>query len=343
MRAAVALAFFILLPLCSSFDLSPANPNPGEKITLTGRASPDEQIPFRSSFSLELPVREGRYEYETSVEIPQKPNGFTITARDVRDLNAGVKMGIWLTKRFQAIDGKAGISQADIPPGRYNVKMFGEAMPGVATVPVEVVAETAIKADSLGRYSMVIDTSGIPGTEYRITGAGDSKTVSIGDSAQSKSTAGSEDEPARSHAGPEIRQAETTPEVIEWYANQIGIDSQHEGRYAEAKDALKKRLSGGYWKIIAIGEPLTEEAGNCEQKYCLVRGIDACTVCREKDILLEGNKSAKANQTEEIASSVPENIVLIQQRPEEKKGFISMIIDWTLQMLHIGSGAERCR
>lgn len=79
--------------------------------------------------------------------------------------------------------------------------------------------------------------------------------------------------------------AQSSPEVVTWYAQHIGLDPQEKRQYAEAEGSLKNMLSGGYWKVIARGEPLTEEAGNCKQQYCLVRGIDACTECREMDTL----------------------------------------------------------
>ncbi len=335
MRAAAILAILIILPLCSAFDLSPSHPASGDKITLTGSANPGEQVSFRSSFSLNLPVKGGQYEYETSLQIPEKPNSFRITARNIQDLNAGVKMGIWLTKRFQAKDGVASLSQSDVPPGRYDIKIFGEATPGAATVPIGVVAETTTKADSEGKYTLVIDTSGIPDTEYKIQGAGDVKTIRLGSSSQGSSS--DDEEPAQAYAQPKIRSVQITPQVIVWYADQINLDPQNGTQYSEAEESIEKRLRGGYWKIIARDEPLTEEAGNCEQEYCLVRGADACTVCRDKDMLLRANKSAKANLTEKNSSGTQTETSPTQERPARVKGFPNVIIDWILRILHIGT------
>jgi hypothetical protein len=180
MKLAVWLLALALISIASAFEVSPANPSPGEDIIIDGTSAPNEEVRLRSSFQMDLPVSGGKYEYETSVLIPQKPNRFTVTARNVRDMSAGVKMVIWITKRFEASGGVATISQADVPPGRYNLKMFGEALPGATDVPVKVVAETAVRADSEGRYSLAIDTSGIPAGDYHIEGDGDSKTVRIG-------------------------------------------------------------------------------------------------------------------------------------------------------------------
>jgi hypothetical protein len=193
MKLSVWLLVLALIPLASAFEVSPANPSPGEDIVIDGTSAPNEEVRLRSSFQMDLPVAEGKYEYETSVLIPQKPNRFTVTARNVKDLNAGVKMVIWITKRFEASGGVATVSQADVPPGRYNLKMFGEALPGATAVPVKVEAETAVQANSEGSYSLTIDTSGIPAGDYHIEGDGDSKTVRIGSPVPTASSEEKED------------------------------------------------------------------------------------------------------------------------------------------------------
>lgn len=170
----------ILISLASAFEVTPANPNSGDEIIISGVAAPNEEVPLRSSFQMDLPVTDGKYEYETNVGIPQQPNRFTVTAQNVKDMNLGVKIFIWITKRFEASGGIATVSQGNLPPGRYTLKMFGEALPGVSAVPVEVEADTSVKADSSGKYSLTIDTSGIPAGDYNIEGDGDSKTIRIG-------------------------------------------------------------------------------------------------------------------------------------------------------------------
>lgn len=349
MRLASAFAALILISFCSAFDLSPMNPSPGDRITLKGQASPGELVSFRSSFSMALPVSGGQYEYETEVEIPQKPNRFTIRAKDVKNFNAGVKLGIWITKGFEANGGVASISHADVPPGRYYLKMFGEALPGAKDVAVSVVAETAVKADSQGHYVMTIDTSGIPTGEYRIEGAGDTKTINLGSSSESvnagKSVEKGGTEPSYSEGGFSAESTKglgITSEVVKWYAEKIGMECRNESQYAEAEKLLRKRLAGGYWLVIAKGQPLTEEAGNCEQKYCLVRGIDACRECRQKDMVLKGvqppaNGSLRGNS----AASRDVNKTVLPKAAEEKGGFISKfvsIIEWIEGILGIHPG-----
>ncbi len=356
---AEALVFLILIFLvstCSAFDLSPSNPQPGDKITITGTASPGEQLNFRSSFAMDLPVSNGQYEYETSVVIPQTPNKLAVTARNVKDLNLGVKMIIWITKRFEASGGTASISQSDVPPGRYDLKMFGTTADGASKVTVEVNAETVVKADSSGNYSLVIDTSGIPSGDYKIEGDGDSKVVHIGGTS-SASSAGERSvghESSGGTASPYVdenaRGLEITPDIIAWYADGHALDPKNATQYAEAERQLKAMTSGGYWKIIARGEPFTEKAGICEDEYCLVRGKDACTTCRYEEMAASSNKpSQKTNITENLTknltgtiataknatavnATVPRNMGLSQDSLGEK-GFFSRIIDWILSII----------
>jgi hypothetical protein len=331
------------------------NPSPGEEIAISGISDPNEEVRLHSSFQMDLPVLGGRYEYETSVEIPQKPNRFTVTARNVKDLSAGVKMVIWITKRFEASGGVATVSQSDVPPGRYALKMFGEASPGATVVPVKVEAETAVLADSKGKYSLAIDTSGIPAGDYRIEGDGDSKTIRIGSpsAAATSANGGNENEDddsgktTTSHAtagsSASVTATAITSKVIRWYAGKQGLNPDDPDQYAQAEKSLKNRVKGDYWRVIALGQPLTEEAGNCEDEYCLVRGIDACTTCRDKELSMDPEpEDSTFKSTAEEKSQSLENVTRFAGAAEaeeeaetvssgdsaEKKGFISEVLEW---------------
>lgn len=295
-----------------SFELTPANIKPGDEMVLTGIAKPGSELSFQSSFTMNLPVTAGKYEYEATVEIPQKPNRFTVAARNVQDFNAGVKFGIWITKSFKASGGTARISQGDVPPGRYNLKIFGTALPGSTEIPVTVEAETQVQADSAGKYNLAIDTSGIPAGDYRITGAGETKVIRLGDGSISPISTPSEvKKPSIEQT---IKPVEINQETVHWYARQTGLNYENSSQYDRAEKLLKDKLSGGYWKIIARGEPLTEEAGICQQEYCLVRGVDACTVCRDRDLALNGSNSSNATE------------------PVKEKSSVSMFLDWIRQV-----------
>lgn len=329
-----------------SFELSPASVSPGQEVLLTGVAKPGSQLSFQSSFTMNLPVTAGKYEYETTVEIPQKPNRFSVSARNVEDFNAGVKLGIWITKSFKANGGTAHISESDVPPGRYNLKMFGTALPGSTVIPVTIEAQTQVQADSAGKYNLAIDTSGIPAGDYRIAGAGDSKIIRLGggdSSPTSTSFAGSAG--SRGSDGAKQSEKEKPVEInqktVHWYARQTGLNAENSSQYDMAEKLLKKRLSKGYWKIIAQGQPLTEEAGDCQEEYCLVRGTDACTVCREKDTILKmGPSLNNSNINATLHPGLPSRQSPSQQtaEPVQGKGFVRMLLDWIRQLLDLETG-----
>jgi hypothetical protein len=336
--AQIMIFVYVVISVGQAFEISPANPATGQEMTLSGTAKPGEDLSFQSSFTMNLPVTGGEYGYETTIQVPQKPNQFTVSANNVQDFNAGVKLGIWITKSFQASGGTARISQANVPPGKYNLKMFGKALPGSTVVPVNIEARMQVRADSTGTYKMVIDTSGIPGGDYRIQGAGDAKTVRLGGSSESVSPfvegnggIGTEDASERQVQ----KSAKINQEIVSWYAGQIGFEIKNASQFDEAERLLEKRLSGGYWKIIGRGESLTEEAGDCMQKYCLVRGNDACDACREKDIISKGYRpSRQLNKSDTSLPGVSGNRSS-SQSGEPGQGILFTIADWIGGLLNM--------
>lgn len=358
-KLAVAIIIFSIAFTACAFDISSSNPSPGEKVTLTGRANPGQDVEFRTSFQLSLPVNSGRYEYQASgVEIPQKPNTFAVTANGVKDLNVGVKIGIWISKRFSATNGAASISQSDVPPGKYDLKVFGEAMDGKTSVSLDVMAKTAVKADSSGKYSLSIDTSGVADGAYKIEGSGETKVIQVGKGAQTASASVGPSIPVSSRKDKDSSSSSNgmavTPFVISWYAGETGLDPKNSAQYVQAEESLKHRLAGGYWKVIARGDPLTEKAGNCQEEYCLVRGVDACTSCRETEILLlSGKKDSITNDTgsdatQEISanhqlvknesSANGQNLSSSQTPAGEENGFFDWLKDIIMGILGFNKG-----
>jgi hypothetical protein len=132
--------------------------------------------------------------------------------------------------------------------------MFGKALPGSTQVPVNIEAQTQVQADNTGKYELIIDTSGIPAGDYYVTGAGDAKNIRLGDGTAAVSS--SIDDKEMDNNGASSKKRVLNPvainrEIVEWYADQIILEIKNVSQYDEAEDLLNKRLSGGYWRIIA--------------------------------------------------------------------------------------------
>ena len=261
------LAILAMASTVYAFEISSTNPGPGETVTITGNGNPGQEVQFRTSFQKDMPVNSGQYQYEASgVEVPQKPNRFAVTVEGVKNLNVGVKIGIWISKEFKATNGVASISQSDVPPGRYDLRVFGDALEGQKSVSMDVLAETTVKADSDGKYSLPVDTSGITDGAYKIEGAGETKTIQVGGRKETSNIqytdSGSSGQSDNTAAAPgSLKRRETpvaiTPEVVTWYAGHIGLDPKNQEQYSEAEKGLNNMVSKGYWKVIARDDPLT--------------------------------------------------------------------------------------
>lgn len=157
-----------MISLGSALVATPSEVAPGEQITITGNATPGETVSIQGNFQMDLPVNpDGSYEFRTnSIWIPQKPNAFSVTADNVQDLILGVKFMVWLSYPVQATNGTAAIYQKDVPPGNYDIRVSGKALEGSKIVPFKVSAKTTAKANHEGKYSLKINTQGVPAGDY---------------------------------------------------------------------------------------------------------------------------------------------------------------------------------
>lgn len=190
-KQAVCIIILILALLFSTLasasilelETIPKNPEPGDEITISGVASPNQEITITSSFKDTIQVSAGKYRYDLKdIEIPSKPNRFTVTTKNVKNLRVGVKILIWITKSFPASGGVATLSLGDVPPGNYDIKIFGDAANGASTVDLHVTASLKTKADSNGNFKAKIGTKGLPPGTYTISAkapVGASKTISV--------------------------------------------------------------------------------------------------------------------------------------------------------------------
>jgi hypothetical protein len=151
-----------------------------------------------------IPVFEGRYSYDIvgaymppissnwtvngskngyaydlpGVHMPGKPNDFTIVARDVKNLNMGVRkeqsakegnfFRSWVSAQTLADNnGTAVVKDDRISPGKYQFKVFGDAADNATSVALElkVVKKLVINGD----FTLSLNTDGFPPGNYSIS------------------------------------------------------------------------------------------------------------------------------------------------------------------------------
>ncbi len=130
------------------------------------------------SFKETIPVFAGRYSYDlVGINIPQRPNNFTITTSEVKNLKVGIKKiqdsttRLWVTQTIAAPEGIATVQSGHPSPGNYHVKIFGDAAEGASEVDLELTAVKKITAS--GDFSLSIDISGFPAGKYTVTAKAD--------------------------------------------------------------------------------------------------------------------------------------------------------------------------
>jgi hypothetical protein len=118
------------------------------------------------------------YSYDLpGIRMPGKPNNFTVVASKVKNLNVGVKKDpveggsnftrTWISTRATAEeDGTARIENDMISPGRYQFKIFGEAIDNATEVSLEMKVVKKLLIN--GRFNLALNTSGFPSSNYSI-------------------------------------------------------------------------------------------------------------------------------------------------------------------------------
>jgi len=174
----------------------------GETLSISGKASPYEEVWIGSSFEIALSVSEefGNYSREfIGIDFPWGEKTFSVTAENIKNIRISLYPVFWQTIEYpsegplSATDGTATISISfpvtwegitlDIS-GEKDVKVYGDAANGATSVNLKV--DTTLKsdedyaplADENGDFSLDISTGGVPLGEFLITARGeDGETI----------------------------------------------------------------------------------------------------------------------------------------------------------------------
>jgi hypothetical protein len=165
----------------SDWEFSPQKPISGATLSIKGNASAGEKIDLFVNFEKTVPVSGGKFEYIfEDIKIPEGFNNiFKVEATGVKNLNVRVKMGIWMTKSSDASGNTAVVSQSNVPPGTYTMKIDGDAAEGASEVNLNIQASQGIEADSNGKFSYSYNTEDIPSENFNLKVGDITKEITI--------------------------------------------------------------------------------------------------------------------------------------------------------------------
>lgn len=163
----LCLIAFPVTAATNNWELTPENPVVGDIIEIKGTDFTGETAEVQVTFEKDVPVSDGRYEYLLEgVTIPDFNNRFTVKATGADDLNLRVKMLLWVTKTGEAKDGATTVSQSNVPPGTYKIKIDGKA--STSNVKIKITGLQQVKVDSDGSFSYEYDSQSIPAGNFEV-------------------------------------------------------------------------------------------------------------------------------------------------------------------------------
>ena len=185
----------VLLPPASAavseLFLTPENPVVGDTITISGTASPSESVNVVVSFKKSVSPSDGMYLYRMDgIEVPSGSNTFTVTARDVVDLNVRLKLSLWWTESAVATGGTATVSHSNLEPGIYDAQMDGIPIAGTSLVTLDITAVQDIDADASGNFVFSYTTNSMPIGDFQLNVGGLTKTITLSPKSDESSSGG---------------------------------------------------------------------------------------------------------------------------------------------------------
>ncbi len=165
----------------SHWEFHPEEPVSGDILYINGSAFPGNKADVFATFEKTVPVSMGRYEYSLEdIVIPEgSNNSYKVEAQGAKNLNVRVKMILWVTKSSKASGNTATVSQSNVPPGNYKMRIDGNAGEGVSEVNLKVTASQETKIDSNGNFNYSYNTTAIPPGIFKIKIGNITKEITI--------------------------------------------------------------------------------------------------------------------------------------------------------------------
>ncbi len=175
----------------TDLNVNPSVVVPGDTLSISGTATPNEAVWLKSSFVISLPVSEDTYSEEfNGIHFPAGKKTFSVRAENIKDIRVSL-CPIWFMTFDYPLDGpqKAtnGIAKISISlpikgmdvTDEKDVKVYGAALDDASSVILTTDMAIKVTADKNGDFKLDLDTEGVPLGEFSIAAGGKEKTVQI--------------------------------------------------------------------------------------------------------------------------------------------------------------------
>jgi len=191
------LCAFIVSVANAGASVTDLNVNPsvvvqGETLSISGKATPNEEVSLKSSFVISLPVSEGKYSEEfKGIHFPAGKKTFSVRAKNIKDIRVSL-LGLipFIPVKYplggpqKATNGVATIS-ISLPfsgidvTGEKDVNVYGAALEDASSVILTTDMAIKVTADKNGDFILDLDTEGVPFGEFSIAAGGKGTAVQI--------------------------------------------------------------------------------------------------------------------------------------------------------------------
>ena len=180
----------------TELNVNPSVVLPGETLSISGKATPNEAVSLKSTFVISLPVSEDTYSEEfNGIHFPAGKKTFSVRAENIKDIRVSLGPILFLGTFEYPLDGprKAtnGVATLSISlpvsvfglpinvDGEKDVKVYGAALDDATSVILTTDMAIKVTADKNGDFKLDLDTGGVPLGEFSIAAGGKEKNVQI--------------------------------------------------------------------------------------------------------------------------------------------------------------------
>jgi hypothetical protein len=178
----------------TELNVNPSVVLPGETLSISGKATPNEAVWITSSFVISLPVSDGKYSAEfEDIFFPPGEKKFSVTAENVEDIRISLGPLAFYSEVEYPLDGPleatSGIATIAISVpitmggftvnigGEKDVKVYGAAFDDATSVILTTDMAIKVTADKNGDFILDLDTEGVPLGKFSIAAGEKEKTV----------------------------------------------------------------------------------------------------------------------------------------------------------------------